>query len=139
MPPVATIRESSTFSFSGQVGIVGWGVMTSEDLILTQLLSCDACSRSCLGRIRTRARCCVNPHLISGEGLTFKNCGVETHRSRKWTPISRGSALITGRGDSIIINTVLLRAKLSSDIVAILKCTKRKESGMRTFLQITAP
>ena len=46
---------------------------------------------------------------------------------------------IPGRGDSIFINSFLLKTELSIDIVAILECTKRTESGMRTILQITAP
>ena len=46
---------------------------------------------------------------------------------------------ITGRRDSIFINPFLLRSELLPDIVAILECIKRTESGMWTFFHITAP
>ena len=46
---------------------------------------------------------------------------------------------IPGRRDSIFINPFLLRSELLPDIVAILECIKRTESGMWTFFQITAP
>ena len=55
------------------------------------------------------------------------------------SPTSQGSVFILGRGDSIFINPFLLRAELSPDIVAISECTKRTESGMRTFFHITSP
>ena len=112
----------------------------SEDIILARFLSRYAHAKSCLGSIGTGVMCCVNPRLISGVGLTLKHCGVETHGSRKWDPPPpEEEFFIPGRGDNILINPFLLRAELSSDIVAILKCTKRTESGMRIFFQITDP
>ena len=53
-------------------------------------------------------------------------------------PTSWGNISIPGRGDIIFKNPFLLRAELSPDIVAILECTKTKESGMRNFFHITA-
>ena len=47
--------------------------------------------------------------------------------------------LIPGRGDRIFMNPFLLGYELLSEIVAILECTKRTESGMLNFFQITAP
>ena len=83
-----------------------------------------------MGRIRTGARFCVKPRLVSGEGVTLKLCGVETHGSRKWDPPPPEEAfLIPGRGDSIFVNPFVLRSELSYDIMAILECTKRTESG----------
>ena len=41
--------------------------------------------------------------------------------------------------DIVFINPFLLRAELSPDVVAILECTERTESGMRAFFQITDP
>ena len=52
-------------------------------------------------------------------------------------PPPEEALLIPVRGDSIFINQFLFRAELFSDIVAILECTKRTESWMRTFFQIT--
>ena len=90
--------------------------------------------------IGTGERCSVNPHLIPGEGLTSKHYGLETHGIRKWDTTPPGEEFfIPGRGDRIFINPFLLRAELLSDIVAILECTKRTESGMQNFLHITAP
>ena len=127
----------------GMVDIVGWwggDIHQSEDIILARFLSRDARERSCLRRIVTGARCCITSRLISGEGSTLKQCGVETHGSRKWyLPSTEESFLIPWRGGSIFINLFLLRAELSSDIMAILECTKKTESGLRTFFQITAP
>ena len=40
----------------------------------------------CLERIGKVARCYVNPHLISGEDVTLKQSGAETHGSWKWDP-----------------------------------------------------
>ena len=54
-------------------------------------------------------------------------------------PLPEEAFLIPGRRDRIFINPFLLGAELLSDIVAILECTKRKESGMRTFSQIRPP
>ena len=85
--------------------------------------------------------CCVNPHLITVEVLTLKHCAVETHGSQKWDPPPHllRKNFYSRRGDSIFRNSFLLRVDLSPEIVAILECTKRTESGIQTFLQITAP
>ena len=65
---------------------------------------------------------------------------METHGSQKWdSPPPEEEFFILVRGDSIFINQFCLRSELLSDIVAILECTKRTESGMRNFFQITAP
>ena len=111
-----------------------------EDIILTRLLIWDACASSSMERIGIGVRCCIKPRLISGEVLTSKHCGVETHGSRKWDPPPpEEEFLIAGRGDIIFIYPFLLGSELSSDIVAILESTKRMESWMRTFLQINSP
>ena len=145
MPPMATVVDSGTLYLAGAGGDIGVGGgggdnFQLEDLILTQLLIQDARARSCLRSIGTGARCCVNPHLIPGEGLTFKHCGMKTHGSRKWdAPPPEEEFCIPGRGDSIFINPFSLRAELSLDIVDILECTKMTEYRMRKFSQITAP
>ena len=70
----------------------------------------------------------------------MKNCGVEIHVSQKWYPPPPEETFFIAVGGGIIfINTFLFRVKLSSDIVAILECTKRTEFVMHTFFQITAP
>ena len=57
-----------------------------EYLILAWFLSRDARARSCSGTIGTGSKYYVEPRLISGEGLTFNHCGVETHGNCKWDP-----------------------------------------------------
>ena len=59
---------------------------------------------------------------------------------RKWEPpLHEEEFFIPGRGDSIFINPFLLNVELSLDVVDTLECTKRTESVMRIFSQITAP
>ena len=66
----------------------------------------------------------------------LKQCGVKTYGSWKWNPpLTEEAFLITVRGDSIFINPFFLRSELLSDVVAILECTKRTESGMGTFFR----
>ena len=48
----------------------GKNIHQSEDIIIYWFLIKDARARICLGKIGTGLRCCVKPHLISGEGLT---------------------------------------------------------------------
>ena len=89
MPPVATVGDYGMLVLSGAGGESGMGrgdIHQLEDLILARLLIRDARARSCLERIRTGARCCVKPRLVSGEFSTQKNGGVETHGSWKWDP-----------------------------------------------------
>ena len=109
MPPVATAGDSGKLSLyvaGGYIGIGGGGgVHQSRYLILSRFLSWDARARTCLGRIGTVTRCCVKPRLVSGEGVTLKHCGLETHGSWKWdTPPPEEAFLIPGRGDRIFIN-----------------------------------
>ena len=143
MPPVDTVGDYCTLYLHGAGGDRGvWGsdIKHLGDIIITQFLSQYYCARSLLGSIRTGLRCCVKPRLVSGEGVTLKHCRVEMYEIWKWDPPPTEEAfLIPGRGDIIIINSFLLRSELSSDIVAILECTKRTESEMQTFFQITDP
>ena len=143
MPHVATVRYSGIYFLSGAGGDIVFGgedIHQLEDLILARFISRGACARSFLGGIRTGARCCVKPRLVSGKVVMLNHRGVETHGSWKWEPpLPKEIFFIPGRGDSIFINTFLLRSELLSDIVAILECTKRTESGMRTFFQIIDP
>ena len=141
--PVSTVRYSGMLSLSGAGGDSGMGgfdIKQLEDIILARFLSRDSYARSFLGTIGTGERCRVKPCLVSGKGVTLKHYGVEIHGSRKWDlPPHEEEFLIPGRGDSIYINPFLLMSELLSDIVAILECTKRTESGMRTFSQTTSP
>ena len=74
------------------------------DLILSWFLGQDSHLRSFLEIIGMVARCYVNPRLVLGEVSTLKHCGVETHVSRKWEPLTPEEALfIMGRGDIIFI------------------------------------
>ena len=143
MPTVATVGDSGTLSLSRMRGgseMGGGNINLLNHVIIPRFLVWDARARSCLGRIGTGARCCVKPRLISGEGLTLKHCVVETHGSRKWEPPPHEeTSLIPGRGDSIFINQFLLRDELSSDIMTILECTNRTESGMRTLFSYDRP
>ena len=114
MLPVATIGDSSTFYLArvgGDSGMGGGDVQISEDIILSCFLSQDTCARSCLESIGIGAMCRVKTHLVSGEGLTLKQCGVETHESQKWDPPPTEEAfLIPGRGDIFFINPFWLKA-----------------------------
>ena len=72
------------------------------------------------------------------ECVTLKQCGVETHGSPNWdSPPPEED--FSGRGDIIFINPFFLRYELLPDIVAILECTKRTESSMRTFPHNNVP
>ena len=110
MPTVATVGDSGKLSLAGTAGDIGMGggvgeIYQLEDIILSRFLSQDAYAMSFLGRIRTGSGYRVNPHLISGEGLTLKHFGMERHGTRKWDPPpSKEAFFIPKRGDIIFIN-----------------------------------
>ena len=110
---MVTASDSGTLSLAsvgGDSGIWVGGVNQLEDLIISRFLSWYAHTWSCLGIIRTEARFCVKPRLVSGEGLTISHCGVEMNRLQKWyLPPPEEEFFIPRRGDRILINTFLLK------------------------------
>ena len=108
----------------GGGGVTGGGDLSLLDPEYCGEIYCDYDHYGSVSGVEAEARA------NSGNAVVETGWSGNPHLLRKWF-------FIPGSGDSIFVNPCLLRSELLSDVVAILECTKRTESGRQTFLQIT--